>query len=423
MVSHGVGILDVVESQLCSGCGVCVYLAPDVFRMSDVLDEGLRPILIDGASDRSGSAEAAFRACPGFRLNEGGRDGRDDERALADLAADWGPVFEIWEGHAADAEVRFAGSSGGVITALASYCVERGGFDGVVHTAACPDRPYASHTVLSKTRAELLAGSGSRYAPSSPCDGLGWIEESSGPCVFIGKPCDVAGARNACRVRPVLARNLGLTLSIFCGGTPSTRGTLEFLRRLGVDFEDVGELRYRGHGWPGMAGVSIKGDSDRRIEMSYREAWDEILTRYRPFRCHICPDGTGEFADLACGDPWYRPIQEGEQGSSLIVVRTEAGRRVLHAALEAGFIVAERRGPEVLAGSQSGLLNRRRHVFPKVLALRLLGLAHPEFRGFHLWRGWLRLPKRRVVVSLYRALRYAWSVRRKSRSRTGVAGA
>ena len=59
--------------------------------------------------------------------------------------------------------------------------------------------------------------------------------------------------------------------------------------------------------------------------MSYMESWG-FLQRYRPYRCYLCPDGTGELADLSCGDPWYREILEDEPGHSLVVVRTERGK-------------------------------------------------------------------------------------------------
>jgi len=228
---------------------------------------------------------------------------------------------------------------------------------------------------------------------------------------MIAKPCDIAAARKAGRIRPKLDRNLGLTVSIFCAGTPSTGGTVELLRRLGTTPDQISSLRYRGQGWPGMTGVDLKTGGGGRLEMTYEEAWGGILTGHKPLRCLMCPDGTGEFADIACGDPWYRRVEDGEKGTSLIVVRTEMGREILGRAMEAGYIVAEARKVEVLTGSQEGLLNRRRHVWAKLAMLRLLGLPRPRFEGFSLWRGWLHLGTRRKLVSLYRALRLAIGLR------------
>ncbi|MPZ74883.1 MAG: hypothetical protein GEU74_17010, partial [Nitriliruptorales bacterium] len=56
------------------------------------------------------------------------------------------------------------------------------------------------------------------------------------------------------------------------------------------------------------------------------------------------------------GDPWYREIPEGEPGRSLVLVRTERGRRILHAAIGSGALVLERVGPEIVQASQPNLL-------------------------------------------------------------------
>src|SRR5437763_1922606 len=84
----------------------------------------------------------------------------------------------------------------------------------------------------------------------APCEGLGAIENSDRPCVFIGKPTDTAACWKLRELRPALDRNLGLVMTFFCAGEPSTAGTLDLITSLGIGREDVDALRYRGEGWP-----------------------------------------------------------------------------------------------------------------------------------------------------------------------------
>ena len=102
------------------------------------------------------------------------------------------------------------------------------------------------------------------------------------------------------------------------------------------DPSSVRSVRYRGKGWPGNA-EAVAELPEGRVERSltYRQAWDEVLQKHRQWRCYVCLDHTGEFADISVGDPWYRPIAEGEAGRSLVLVRTERGRAVLRRAMEA----------------------------------------------------------------------------------------
>ena len=114
-------IRDVVERQLCCGCGVCAYLSPDSIEMVDAVEHGRRPRHRGGSTDDPD----AMKACPGIMLERADEDA--PAGAIPELLPGWGPVLEVWEGHATDGAIRFAGSSGGAASALALACIEDGG--------------------------------------------------------------------------------------------------------------------------------------------------------------------------------------------------------------------------------------------------------------------------------------------------------
>jgi coenzyme F420 hydrogenase subunit beta len=300
-------------------------------------------------------------------------------------------VLEVWEGHATDPETRFKGSSGGALTALSRYAIERGGMHGVLHVSANPKEPLQNRTVLSRSHEELLAATGSRYAPASACDGLKQIEDAPKPCVFVGQPSEVAALRKAQALRPELDRNVGVALSFFCAGSPATRGTEELLKRKGIDPSQVDRLRYRGRGWPGMFAVWLKGETEPALEMTYGESW-AFVQAYRPWSVHLWPDGCGEHADISCGDPWYRDVQAGEQGSSLLVVRSETGRRLVRGAMEAGYLELVPSSVARVVESQKGLVAKKGAVWGRLMSMRLMGLPVPTHVGYGLFKTWLGIP-------------------------------
>ena len=392
-------IRDVAEKHLCTGCGVCAFVQPEAVRMVDVVDQGRRPLPLVDARGRDLPTNEALASCPGARLEHGS----PPPESIKELQEGWGPILEVWEGYAADPEVRFQASSGGAASALALHGIENLGMHGLLHIAARPDAPYLNQTVLSTTRAQILEATGSRYAPASPCDSLDLIESAPAPCVFIGKPCDVAGAMNAAAIRPSLARNLGLTIGIFCAGTPSTQGTLEMLKVMGIDDPDsLLSVRYRGRGWPGRASARVKTDTGEELrELTYEESWGKILQKHRQWRCYVCADHTGEFADIAVGDPWYREIPEGEPGRSLILVRTSRGRQALHTALASGVLVAERVAADRLPASQPNLLRTRGGTWGRIATSRIAGVAAPTYRNLPTFPAWQALPARQRAQSIY----------------------
>ncbi|AQQ68728.1 coenzyme F420 hydrogenase [Microbulbifer agarilyticus] len=379
-------IEDVRDYQLCTGCGVCAELESSRYSMADIPGEGIRPYVKNADVESSGKA---FSACPGAQLKHDARG--KDPQLHESLRAGWGPVYDVLEGYASDEEVRRGSSSGGAITAIALFCLEQQNMRGALHTAADPEQPYRNRTVFSRDRASLLTAGGSRYAPSSPCSELRQITEADGPCVFIGKPCDVAAVHAAQKVSPALKEKLGVSIALFCAGVPSTNASLKLAAMQGAKSpESIRSLRYRGNGWPGVWSLEFVDNKDelQRREMSYAESWD-YLQRHRQWRCYICPDHTGEFADIAVGDPWYREIAPGEPGSSLIVVRSQRGKEIVEAAIAAGYLKITARDASLLPRSQPNLLAARGNLWARLHTLRLFGAAVPNYVGFAFFPFWL----------------------------------
>lgn len=396
-------VRDVAEWRLCAGCGACAYACRDkLVSLKDVFDDGIRPFVAEGDCR---DCTDCLQVCPGIGLSrplpQGGANGAFEK---------WGPILSVWEGYAVDEEVRFRGSSGGAATAIALYCMEELGFGGVLHTGA-GDTALSNKTHYSASREELLARAGSRYSPASPCDSFGLIESAERPSLFIGKPCDAAALRKAAGIRPALKDKAGASVAIFCAGTPSTKGTAELINSLGAEVADAREIRYRGRGWPGVFSARIKGAP---LEVSYREAWS-FLQRYRPYRCHLCPDGTGEFADISCGDAWHR--EDGGAGRSIVLARTMRGQEIVEGAIRAGYLKLERSNEGAIAAAQPNLLEKKSALWGRLLAFRVFTLPSPAFNGFFLRRLWKPLgtkEKIRAVLGTARRIVRRGYLKRKS---------
>ncbi len=377
---------DVVDWGLCTGCGACAYAcSKNGVRLVNVENVGIRPTFVN---DECAACGECLAVCPGYTVDSALATGTVPKSAEADH--EFGPVLEIWEGFASDPEVRMRASSGGLLTALSLYCLEREGMASVLHTGQDPEKPWLNKTVQSRGRSDLLQRTGSRYAPASPCDGLRDIENSSEPCVFVGKPCDTTGAMLARQGRPALDQKLGLVLAFFCAGTPSTKGSRDLVSKIDVPLESLSGLRYRGDGWPGRFRAWVGGEEVSR-SFSYQESWGH-LQAYRPMRCQICPDGLGRVADISCGDAWEQFEGGNDPGRSIVLVRTERGRQVLHRAMDAGYVTLTRVGTEAVMAAQVNLLTRRREIFGRLLARKLLMIPIPNYIGFSLFRSWAQLP-------------------------------
>lgn len=387
-----------VARNLCTGCGACAGAFPNAIRMMDDPVNGRRPVVADNAQGRT-AANRAISLCAGKGADFGELPRQDA------IDRDWGPVLATWEGYAADTEIRHRGSSGGAVTALALFALQSGVVQGVAHIAARADDPRLNEAVISRDRAALLRGAGSRYAQASPAEALGAIAAGTDSVAFIGKPCDVASVARARANDSALAAKLPLTIAIFCAGAPNLVATDRLLNRLGVPkAAKLTDLRYRGNGWPGLmqARYLDENGSEQVSEgIPYALGWGSILQAERRWRCRICTDHTGAFADISVGDPWHNPPEGNvDAGRSLIVARSPAGMRLIEAALAAGVLIATPQTRDVIGRAQPNLVAAQGAIWGRLMTMRAFGLAVPADRGLPLFRAWIALQTRAKVSSI-----------------------
>lgn len=380
---------NVVEWRLCLGCGACAPVCPKgVVELRNVLDEGIRPVVQDASV--CGACKMCLEVCPVVQTDFGDPAAACESPEDRAFAKEWGPVMQIWEGHATDPQIRFFGSSGGALTALSAFCMEKLGMHGVLHTGVDFVDPTLNRTRISRTREQLMSAVGSRYSPASVCDGLSDVANAAGPCVIVGKPVEIAALRNAERLRPELAAKVGVRLSFYCAETPPTQATLALLRKHGVDPADVHSLRYRGHGWPGDFAAVRKGEIEPVVKQTYAESW-AFLQGFRPWAAQMWPDGGGELADISCGDPWYETPDGKNPGFSLVVARTALGVKIVEGAMAAGYLTLTPANRWKLERSQGGLLEKKGSIWGRRLMMRVCGLPVTQFTGLDLFHSWKKL--------------------------------
>ena len=404
----------VLQNNLCAGCGACAFVGREHgVTMLDMPTVGRRPVGVESLPDHL--KDEIVAACPGSQVRSPGWQGSvpDESELLV------GPTTGIWEGGASERDLRWAGSSGGVVTALSTYALERLDMELVIHTGADPEMPWRNRTVVSRSRSELVGHSGSRYTTSSPVEALDIIEAADRPCVFVGKPCDVAAVRELRKQRPALDRNLGLVLSFFCAGTPPSDASRRLAAEIGFpDESSISTMRYRGEGWPGD--FAVASADGRLAQLTYEESWGRLVQTPRQLRCSLCPDGLGELADVTGGDAWHRS-EEGSEGISLILARTPRGADVVAAAIRDGYLDATPSTAGEVVRAQP--LTRRRSLVPaRTAALRTGLLPAPRYPGFHLPSAARQVGARGLVREYLGALRRLWRrgylQRRSSRERT-----
>ena len=366
------------QGDLCAGCGLCrAIVSPGKIEMTVTPEGYLRPDLKQALTPEEDRSVADI--CPGLRIS--GIDAETNPHPL------WGPVVKVREGYATDPRLRHHASSGGALSAILRYLLDNEIVDFVLENTGSEKFPIQNVIIESRNGDDVFRAAGSRYAPSAPLSELARQLDRPERFAFVGKPCDVAALRALARTDKRVNETIPYMLSFFCAGVPSLNGARQILTRLEVDEKDLIAFRYRGDGWPGTALARLR--DGREEHMSYADSWGSILSYHVQFRCKICPDGVGEFADLVCADAWNcdeqgYPLFEEEDGRSLIMTRSAKGEALFQEAADAGYVAHEDSSLDAVFRMQPGQVRRKQRVFSRLCAVWLFGRAAPRFDGYRL---------------------------------------
>lgn len=297
----------------------------------------------------------------------------------------WGKYQSVHLGFSTNGQVRYRASSGGILTALCLYLIDKRIVDGIIHTAVDPENPISTKTFCSTSVEEIKERCGSRYSASTPLTDLKRYFVGEKKYAYIGKPCDVTALRNYSKLNADVDKYIKYMFSFFCAGAPSEKANLKLLKNLGVEQKECVSLKYRGNGWPGFATAIDKNGKEYR--MPYEKAWGKILGRdIRPI-CRFCADGIGEAADIACADAWYldknkNPLFEEADGRNIIFCRNEKGSELLNLAVNAGYIRCSDypNWNAEINNYQRYQLQRRTTMNTTMLAMKTLGKEVPMYK-------------------------------------------
>jgi coenzyme F420 hydrogenase subunit beta len=332
----------VVEEGLCIGCGLCQSLAGSNKIIVKRVESGYECPVVVGKIDHE-IVDLIYDTCPGTRF-----DGMPLHILDSDTRIDlyWGPCRQTFLAHASDHDTRKKAATGGVLTALAKFLVGSERVKFVLHSRPSQQEPTFGEHQLSFNEADVSKGTGSIYGPTAPLREIKSTLDLNQPFAFIGKPCDIAALRNLALFDKRVEKLIKYWLAPVCGGYVPPTAMNKFLSTRGLTQTDLKQFCYRGEGCPGR--VEFETNDGRTWDADMLEpfgGYDEHSWQL-PYRCKICPDGTGEAADIVAGDQWENaspdPVKAlTDPGTNAVIVRTSAGEKLMVEAQNAGYITLE----------------------------------------------------------------------------------
>ena len=375
----------VIDHNLCNRCGTCVGLAGGKILFSD--KTGMYKPIID-TSLQENMASEIYPYCsgkgfdfPAFRKTLYGPDARSHDFI--------GAYRQIYIGYARDEKVRKNAASGGILSAILLWLLEKGKVDGVVTLAMSDEEPWLTKPVIATTAEEILEAAQSKYIISSTNELLPEIGGFKGTLAYVGLPGQVQSIRLLQSRHHPLVSNIKYVFGPFYGNTLHFSSVKSFLRSHHVrDHTLISRLYFRYGEWPGNMRIELK---DGRIFELPKFHANYLIPFHILKNSLLCTDLTNEYTDISGGDAWAPEYEERGKGFSMIIERSSAGSEILKEMMENGYIdlipVSEE---EAIKMHSHGYDLKKRGTFIRMKFRRWMGVPNPDYgyklKGFSFQR-------------------------------------
>jgi len=334
---------EVLARSLCSLCGACVGMCPYWAAYKG------RVVGLDECNLTQGRC---YVFCPRTSLD---LDLLSQTVFGAPYAADeLGTMQHVTMARAKDDGIRAKAQYGGTVTALTSFALEQGLIDAAVLTGSDDSMLPGGALATSASQVRDRAGSNYVAAPTLAAFNRESGREDVHRIGVVATPCQ-ALALAKMRASPLENRNnidkLKLVIGLFCTWALRYDDFARFL----AEKVPLGRIVKFDIPPPPANVFQVFSDSQRL---------DIPLDEVRPFirsGCDVCLDMTAEFSDISVG------AAEGVAGWNTLIVRTDAGRQLVEAAMAKGVIETQALPEANLAHLKEASLNKKKRGLKRVI--------------------------------------------------------
>jgi len=325
---------EVIQAGLCTHCGTCAGLAPEMLSMEQTV-RGPLPTLKTKSNLQL--APIVYDVCPGKGVNYATLN----ELIFGKIPENWltGCTKKLYIGYSNVPEIRRQGASGGVITQVLLYLLNEGLVDGAVVLRHGWPKPWLSTPTIACTEKEIIAASQSVYVPTPVNTILGNMEAFHGRLAYVGLPDQVASLRILQKLGHPGASKVDYVLGPYVGTSIYLDAIKSYLHSNGIHgLEDIQELRYREGEWPGNLHIKTNTGKVLRASKFY---YNYLIPFYITKSTLFSVDFTNELTDISVGDAWSPRFEKQGGGFSVVVARSQKAVKLLEQIQERKLIVLD----------------------------------------------------------------------------------
>lgn len=319
-------IQHIIDNGLCNGCGGCSGICSVNAISIKTNIAGYLTANID--LDKCINCKKCYGICPNVKENTPRFENKDIFH---------GKCIEGYVGYATDEEIRKKSQSGGIVTALLCYLLNKNAIDGAI-VNRFSEQTKRPEVIYEDSKNGIIASSGSYYSQSSVVSEILKHQDKITAAVILGCQGECINLIRKRAPKTVLPKYL---IGLICAGQYSGNYIDQLIKETRCNRDEVLEFRFRDKkagGWPGN--ITIETESKNYV--MNKKIRHILKPVYEVYRCLFCFDQMNIFTDITVGDPWGITNKCGKEGVSVIIARTEKGKALIENAYKDGVINVEK---------------------------------------------------------------------------------
>ncbi len=356
-------IKEVVDNNMCIGCGLCAVQSKNDSIKMQMNSSGFYTANV---IDESELHDDCIKVCP---FNPKPNDEVKTENEISDIFLNQaskrnikiGRYINTYVGHSVSN--RLTSSSGGIATYTLTELMKLGHIQHVISVKNGNENSGFYQYAISSNVSDLKNGSKTRYYPVTLSDAMEKIRELDGKIAIVGVACFIKAIRLAQIQEPLFNSKIKFLVGIICGGVKSTYFSEYLANKAGVSVNEYSNPEFRIKDENSTAsdysyGCLDKENNQHTIKMrTVGDMWGTGL--FKANACDYCDDVTAELADLSLGDAWLEPYNQDGLGANVIVSRSNLAEEIILKGIESGQLKVNDLAIESLIKSQQGSFNHR----------------------------------------------------------------
>ena len=280
----------------------------------------------------------------------------------------FGEFQNCYIGYSAKQDIRENAASGGVVTTMLVFMLEKGYIDGAfISRQEMIDGKVSAKSFIATTKEEIINSATSIYVNFPLVKYFDQLQKFEGRLAVVALPCQLHALDKYIEKHTVqnakqktglkLQEKIVLKISLFCSGTPTQSLVQKILTKNKVNSEEVDKVYFRKGHWRGNTHLSMKDGTDKEFSYlynicTYKNLYYEMLPR-----CLSCSNHFGYSGDICCGDVWLKEMKANPIKHTGFVVKSIYAQKIIDEMISEGNIVAEVISPEKVLKSQKRALN------------------------------------------------------------------